>query len=256
MSTVPASRHAWILVLLAIAAAAGVAAMPVLTQDPAYHRFADTRPLVGVPNAWNVLSNAPFLVVGLLGLATCLRRSDQPARAAWIVAFAGIALVSLGSAWYHWAPSAASLVWDRLPMTIGFMGLLTAVLEPSIGTRASRLLLAPAVVVGLASVAFWVWTGDLRPYVWVQFAPLLMIAAVLALDWRRPGAGRLLTALLLYAGAKGLEAGDGAIAGASGGLIAGHALKHLAAAAACLLLVRVAASGTRRDSRAPLTGRA
>ncbi len=246
MSTASASRRVWILALLAVTAAAGVAAMPVLTQDVAYHRFADAQTRLGVPNGWNVLSNAPFLVIGVLGLAACLRRSDQPARPAWIVAFAGIALVSLGSAWYHWSPSTAALVWDRLPMTVGFMGLLVAVLEPTIGARASRLLLAPAVAVGLGSIAFWVWTGDLRPYVWVQFTPLLMIAAVLALDPRRPGAGTLLGALLLYGAAKGLEAGDGTIAAASGGLVAGHALKHLAAAAACLLLVRVAREATAR----------
>jgi hypothetical protein len=99
MSTASASRRAWILALLAVAAAAGVAAMPALTQDPAYHRFADPR---------------------------------------------------------------------------------------------------------------------------------------------RPGAGSLLSALLLYGAAKGLEAADGAIAAGSGGLVGGHALKHLAAAMACLLLVRVA----------------
>jgi hypothetical protein len=71
-----------------------------------------------------------------------------------------------------------------------------------------------------------------------------MIAAVLALGPRRPGAGSLLGALLLYGAAKGLEAGDAAIHAASGGLIAGHALKHLVAAVACLLLVRVARDAT------------
>jgi len=239
MSTASPLRHIWIFVLLAVATAAGVAALPALPQDPAYHQFADARTVLGVPNGWNVLSNAPFLVVGLLGLATCHRRSGHPARVAWVIAFTGIGLVSLGSAWYHRSPSAAALVWDRLPMTIGFMGLLVAVLEPSIGGRASRLLLAPAVAVGLGSVAFWHWTGDLRPYVWVQFTPLLMIVAVLALGPRRPGAVSLLGALLFYGAAKGLEAGDAAIHAASGGLIAGHAVKHLFAALACLLLVRV-----------------
>ena len=244
MSTTHQRRNVWTLGLLAVGAAVGIAALPTITQDPAYHRFADARPLLGVPHAWNVLSNIPFLIVGLLGLASCLHRSDQPARAAWIVAFAGIAVVSLGSAWYHWSPSSAALVWDRVPMTVGFMGLFIAVLEPSIGAGASRRLLAPAVAVGLGSIAFWVWTGDLRPYIWVQFAPLLMIAAVVALEPGRREAGSLLAALLLYGAAKGLEAGDGAIAAASDGVVAGHALKHLAAAAACLLLVRVARVAT------------
>ena len=29
-------------------------------QDPAYHCFADGRPLLGIPNFWNVLTNLPF----------------------------------------------------------------------------------------------------------------------------------------------------------------------------------------------------
>lgn len=229
-------------ILLGLMVAAGVAAwaLPPLPQDPAYHRFADTRPLGGLPNAWNVLSNAPFLAAGLLGLLACWRRRDLPGREAWIVAFSGIALVSLGSAWYHWKPSADALVWDRLPMTVGFMGLLVAVLEPHVGQQASRILLVPAVAAGVGSVGYWQWTGDLRPYVWVQFTPLLLIAAISALDHRTPSARPLLAALVLYGGAKGLEAADAAIFAATNGFVSGHPLKHLAAAAACLALVRVA----------------
>lgn len=238
MPTVPHPRNAWLLGLLAASAAAAIAALPAIAQDPAYHRFADTRPLLGVANGWNVLSNAPFLVVGLLGLWRC-RQTAATGRLPWQVAFAGITLVALGSAWYHHAPTGHALVWDRLPMTIGFMGLLAAVLEPQIGARASQALLGPAVLAGVASVGWWHWTGDLRPYLWVQVAPLLLIAAVIALDRRHPATRPLLAALVLYGGAKGLEAADAAMLAITDGLMAGHALKHLAAAAACLALVRV-----------------
>jgi len=237
MATSP-KRTVWILALLALLAAIGVAALPALTQDQAYHRFADTRPLGGLPNAWNVLSNAPFLAAGLLGLLTCWRRRELPGRAAWIVAFAGIALVSVGSAWYHRTPSAGALVWDRLPMTIGFMGLLVAVLEPLLGARASRLLLAPAVAIGLGSVAVWHWTGDLRPYVWVQFTPLLLIGATLVIGPLAPPHRRaLMAALGLYAIAKVFEMADAPLMAATAGTVSGHTLKHLAAGAACGALV-------------------
>lgn len=249
MSTTPRPHHAWILGSLAAAAAIALALQPAIAQDPAYHRFADTRPVLGIPHGWNVFSNAPFLLVGVIGLWRCRRCPSS--RHAWLVAFAGIALVALGSAWYHHAPSGDSLMWDRVPMTIGFMGLLTAILEPRIGSRAARLFLGPAVVAGVASVGYWQWTGDLRAYVWVQFTPLLLIGAVVALDRHHPSTAPLLAALVLYGAAKGLEAADAAIFAVTGGLTAGHAWKHLAAAAACLALVRVA----ERSGRVPESDR-
>jgi hypothetical protein len=225
---------------LALASMLVVWLLPPIAQSAAYHRFADTRPAFGVPNAWNVLTNVPFLFAGVWGLVWCARRPALPARAAWIVAFAGIALVSIGSAWYHLGPSDASLVWDRLPMTIGFMGLLAAVLARPLGERVGRLLLWPAVAIGIASVVFWDVTGDLRPYVWVQFTPLLLVAAILVVDPPPPAERRALgAAIVLYGLAKVLELLDPQIDAALGGVVSGHALKHLAAAAACAALVGV-----------------
>jgi hypothetical protein len=83
--------------------------------------------------------------------------------------FAGTALTAIGSAYYHLAPGNWPLVWDRLPMTVGFMGLLTAVLAERVGHRIARRLFVPLVVFGAASVAYWYRSegrgaGDLRPY--------------------------------------------------------------------------------------------
>jgi ceramidase len=234
------ARTPGILGFLALASMLVVWLLPPIAQSEAYHGFADTRAAFGVPNAWNVLSNVPFLFAGAWGLAACARRPGLPARAAWIVAFAGIALVAAGSAWYHLAPSNATLVWDRLPMTIGFMGLLAAVLARPLGERTARAMLVPAVAIGIASVVFWDLTGDLRPYVWVQFMPLLLVAAILVVD-PPPGAERraLGAAIVLYGLAKVFELLDPQIYAALGGLAGGHALKHLAAAAACAALVGV-----------------
>jgi Ceramidase len=229
-------------ILLGLIVAAGVGAwsLPPLTQDPAYHAFADGRTLGPVAHAANVLSNLVFLAAGLLGLRDAVRQTALPARPAWIVAFAGIALVSVGSAWYHLAPGDDTLLWDRLPMTIGFMGLLAAVLAVPFGDRVARRALWPAVIIGIGSVIVWWLTGDLRPYVWVQFTPLLLIGATLVLCPLPPPHRRaLLSALVLYGIAKGCEMADAALFAATTGVVSGHTLKHLAAGAACGALVRL-----------------
>lgn len=49
------------------------AVVPPIPQPEAYHRFADRRTLIGgVPNTLNVVSNFPFLIIGIFGLVTSL----------------------------------------------------------------------------------------------------------------------------------------------------------------------------------------
>jgi hypothetical protein len=105
---------------LGLISAAVLAAMSPIVQDQAYHAFADTRRLLGIPNVWNVVSNLPFVAVGAAGVA--LLRKDAAATAL----FVGILLTGFGSSYYHLAPDDGTLFWDRLPMTIGFMALLAA----------------------------------------------------------------------------------------------------------------------------------
>jgi hypothetical protein len=148
--------------------------------------------------------------------------------------FLGVGLVAVGSAYYHWNPNNESLVWDRLPMTIGFMGLFAALLGEYLGNRVAAFLLIPAVALGLATVVYWHFSDDLRPYVWVQFIPLLTILAVLALF--RSGYSHqwlLLVALGWYALAKLTESHDLAIFRSTYDFISGHSLKHLLAGAGC-----------------------
>jgi hypothetical protein len=205
-----------------------------IAQNPAYHSFADTRKVIGIPNFFDVVSNLPFLIIGILGLRFCIRINPGTVRSAWTVLFVGVGFVSVGSAYYHWNPTNESLVWDRLPMTIGFMGLFIALLGEYVSTRLATLLLFPAVLLGLATVLYWHWTDDLRPYLWVQLAPLLTIPVVMVLF--RSGYSHqwlLLMALGWYLLAKVTEWYDLVIFLNTQELVSGHSIKHLLAAASC-----------------------
>ena len=227
-------------VLLAFASISLVALLllPPITQDQSYHQFADRRAWHGIANFLDVASNLAFLIVGLLGLRAVRHHRDDPAAPAWVVLFAGVILVSAGSAWYHLAPDDGSLLWDRLPMTVGFMGLLAALVGEFVAPRASTRLLAPAVLAGMASAIYWHVTGDLRFYAWIQFMPLGVLLLLFVLFEPRYSHGWLFpVALGWYVVAKILEYFDLAVYEATAGAVGGHTLKHLAAAAACYTLV-------------------
>jgi hypothetical protein len=227
-----------------VATAAGAIAWawfaPRISQDPAYHQFADHRTILGIPNALNVLSNLGFAGAGLYGLWLILSGRatfrDQRERWPWLVLFVGVALTCLGSAWYHLDPSNHTLVWDRLPMAVGFMGLLAALVAERIDPRAGLLLLGPLVLAGLSSVLYWHFTeqagvGDLRPYYVVQFYPLIAIPMVLVLfPSTCTGAPAYVVALAAYVAAKVAEKADQGVFQAAG-FVSGHTLKHLLAAA-------------------------
>jgi Ceramidase len=229
---------------LVVAAAVGVMFfLDPIPQDLAYHDFSDKRALFGVPNFWNVASNLPFLLVGAIGLLTAGRLASQDLRLHYLFFCTAVMLVAFGSAYYHLDPSTPTLVWDRLPMTAAFMSLLSAVIADRISWVIGRALLWPLVVIGIASIAWWVRTeavgqGDLRAYALVQFLPMLLLPMMLLL-WRGEGlrARPLWIAFGAYAAAKLAEQFDYGIMAATGGF-SGHSLKHLIAALAAWWIVR------------------
>jgi hypothetical protein len=230
-----ASPYDWRIATLAAILLAPLAYLLLLhdpiPQDPGYHMFADVRTCIGIPNFGNVASSIAFLLVGVAGTWWCWRNRDVPARGAWLVFFAGVALVFFGSAYYHWKPGNDTLVWDRLPMAVAFMGLFAALIGEHAGERLGRALLAPAVIVGAASVAWWHYSDDLRIYVWVQAAPLVAIPLLLALFPGRYTHRRyLLYGAACYALAKIAEHYDRETYALTSLLISGHTLKHLLAA--------------------------
>ena len=218
-------------------------------QDPKYHEFVDRRGFLGIPNFFDVASNLAFLLVGIAGVRFCLKNRLGSARPPWIAFFAGVALVCLGSPYYHWTPRNDTLVWDRLPMTIAFMGLFVALLDESVSDQLGRFLLVPALLLGFSSVVYWHWSDDLRFYYWVQLIPLLTIPVVMLLYRARYShQWLLLVALGWYALAKVSESNDGEVFGLSQGLISGHTVKHLLSALGCLTILVMLQSRKLLDS--------
>ena len=227
-----------------------------MAQDRTYHGLADRRTLLGIPNAMDVLSNLPFLVVGVLGLWRTAGLPSSVSRASWIVFCGGVTLVSAGSAWYHLAPTNSTLLWDRLPIAAAFMGLFSLVVADRVSPRFGQLMLWPAVAAALGAVLWWHFgetrgSGDLRPYVLVQGIPLLLIPLILVLC--RKGvllASYMWCTLAAYGLAKATEGFDHQIFHTTGGLMSGHTIKHLLAALAVLFAIQ-AFTGRRRGNASP-----
>jgi hypothetical protein len=85
----------------------------------------------------------------------------------------------------------------------------------------------------------WRWTDDLRLYAWAQFFPFLALILILRLfPPKYTGTRYWVIAAALYALAKLLEFFDEKIF-SLGSIVSGHTLKHLAAAAASLAILRL-----------------
>lgn len=226
-----------------------------IPQSVNYHAFADTRAMWGVANAGNVLSNAGFLIGGVWAMGFIASRRENlrylvPALALFA---ASLALTALGSGYYHLAPSNERLLWDRLPLALACGSLLAAAYIRTHATHLTLTLPLAASVLGVATVLWWSLTeargvGDLRPYILLQAAPLFMVPLW---QWRARSPAReridFGLAVLLYVLAKMAELGDRAIFEALG-VVSGHTLKHLLAAAASFLIVRSLAAPVPREA--------
>lgn len=207
-----------------------------IIQNEDYHNFSDRETILGIPHFWNAISNLPFLIAGLYGILKFkhLKKINQQ----FIIFFLGITLVSLGSGYYHLCPNSSTLIWDRLPMTVAFTGLMSIMISQFINNSAGEKLLIPLISVGLLSILFWVKYNDLRPYVFVQFYPLIAIPILLIL-FKKPnqntnGYWLLLAAYIL---AKLFETFDYEIHETLH-FISGHSLKHIAAGLGVFLWIK------------------
>jgi hypothetical protein len=254
----------WIFVAFTVLAIAATFSSPPVLQDPAYNHFADHRTFLGIPNFFDVVSNVPLLLVGLVGLTFVLHRTAQTSQAAfvtdhevwsYIALFAGVTLAGFGSAYYHLAPGDNHLVWDRLPMTVIFMSFLAATISERINTRTGLLLLPILLSVGIASIIYWHVTelrgsGDLRVYLDVQYYTTAAIPLIAILFPSRYTRGRIVfTVFAVYVFAKVFELLDSAVY-SLGHVVSGHVIKHIIAALGAYLILYMLQSRRQRKPQA------
>ena len=226
--------------------------LPAMPQSLQYHHFADQRGLLGIHNFLDVVSNLAFLIVGVAGLVIVFtgraRFEFNSERWPYAVFFLGALLTALGSGYYPLAPDHETLFWDRLPMTIAFMGLVSSQIVDRINLRAGLLLLVPMLLLGAASVIYWRATeqagvGNVLPYGILQGYAVVIVLLLAWLSPSRYTRGQdLYWVFGWYVLSKLLETFDAQVLEFLGGTVSGHTLKHLAAAIAgftvCSMLLR------------------
>ncbi|QXZ08976.1 hypothetical protein KUF54_13100 [Comamonas sp. Y33R10-2] len=211
--------------------------LPSMVQPDHYHAFADQRSWMGLHCAGDVLSNLGFVVAGLAGFAALWRAGAHSlsgtARALCALFFAGLLCSGAGSAFYHWAPQNASLLWDRLGMSVAFAGLLGLAVQTRMDDSSARVAAALMLLAAPISALVWAQTGNLLPWVLAQAGGMLIIFALALMAPRRNALPVALGWVIgLYAVAKLLEMSDSVVFEWTGYAVSGHSLKHWVAAVA------------------------
>lgn len=235
-----------LIVTAAVISLIGILIQEPIAQDIKYHLFSDSKIIWQIPNFWNVVSNLPFLIVGILGLykltiAGTLRIIND-IEIAYKLLFVGLILLSIGSAYYHISPDNQSLAWDRLAMALVFMALFSIIISEFISVSIGKVLLFPLIVAGASSVVYWHFSetsgaGDLRYYALVQFFPMLVMPIILTCF--RPQCSKVNAywwLLALFIVSKIFEYFDGEVYNAIG-VISGHSVKHITAALGLYILL-------------------
>ncbi len=252
------SRRAREAVLLnAVTLMAAIACLaPPLAQPPEFHAFADQRSWGPLGYAMDVLSNLPFALWGLAGLAVLfLTRAGTllrgPQRHMAMLFFGGLVVTAGCSAWYHLAPTDASLVVDRQGMSVAFAGLMGLAVATRVSERLGTATGLLSLALGLLSVWVWQTSGNLTPWAVYQFGGMVLILGMLlapALPDTLPVGW--LAVLLVYGAAKLLETGDHLVFDATG-WISGHSLKHIVASFAAWPVIHAILRLASRTPPAP-----
>ncbi|XP_022639414.1 uncharacterized protein LOC106766436 isoform X1 [Vigna radiata var. radiata] len=223
---------------------------PSIPQPQLYHHFADNRNFFGIPNAPNVISNFPFMVIGLIGLVLCHRRSYfnislEGELWGWKCFYAGVTSVAFGSSYYHLHPDDASLLWDRIPfhnfdssilvwlleMTVAFASLLAILIIERIDAKKGTHAIVPLIMIGIIINVYWRFFDDIRLYILAQSAACIAIPLMATLlppmythsPYWLWASGFYLLAMLQ-------ETTDRVIYAFTFHIVSGHTLKHLSAA--------------------------
>ena len=238
------TRRATVTLMLAMALAAmvGLIAWGPVVLVSHMHHFADQRTWRSMPNALNVCSHLPLIPIGLWGLwrVSCLAAAE-PLRGIWFWFFVCQLLATLGGMVYHLAPGDVTFIWDQVPKSAASTLFALAFLAERVDRRLGHAnAIASGLIASLLGGIWWLYTlglsgvGDLRPLMWLEMLPVLLVAAgawtlnghlLTRSDWMR--------SQLSFVLAQALDWGDRWLFVASGQVISGHSLRHLALAACC-----------------------
>jgi len=177
-------KKSYILPAIALLITIGLLVHGPIAQDPSYHHFADNRTYLGISNCLNVITNLPFVVVGILGLSIARKVIEKRLRIICLTIFLGFLFLAFGSGYYHLHPKINSLVFDRIPISIIIMSLFSFIIYDRVHPQKGFLAFIILNMVGVLSVIYWIITeqagkGDLRWYGMVQFFPLIAIPLIL-----------------------------------------------------------------------------
>lgn len=210
--------------------------LPPLSQSQAYHNFIDNHLYFGIPNFHNVTSNIPFLIFALLGLSNYKKHEEK--NLAWLLFLIGVLLVAPGSAYYHYHPNNDTLFWDRLPMTIAFMGIVSYAISEQFNINHKNIFTLALVLFGIITVIFWKISDDLRPYYWVQLSAITILFYLsLAFKGSRLKPKYIFMALVFYLLAKFFELRDELTMNLFS--YSGHSIKHILASFSVLALLKI-----------------
>ncbi|KAK7247377.1 hypothetical protein RIF29_42259 [Crotalaria pallida] len=215
---------------------------PKIPQPQKYHDFADKRELFGIPNMLNVVSNFPFLVIGVIGLMFCqhssyFKLSLQGEVWGWISFYVSVVATAFGSSYYHLSPNHDRLVWDRLPMATAFASLIAILIIERIDAKKGTVSIIPLNMAGILSIIYWRYYDDMRVYGLLQFVSTFAIPLMaILLPPMYTHSEYWLWASGFYPLAMIQETADKVIYACTFHTVSGHTLKHLSAAMVPVLL--------------------
>ncbi|PKA63439.1 hypothetical protein AXF42_Ash005334 [Apostasia shenzhenica] len=211
---------------------------PRIPHSPNHHFFADMRNFLGVPNTLNVLTTYPFLLIGVPGLVlslsgSCFGISLKWEVWGWVLFYAGIATTAFGSAYYHLKPDDDRIIWDRLPMTVSVVSLLSNLVIERVDERVGISSLVSFLMLAFISAAFERAFDDLRLFMIFQFIPCIVIPLLVFLfppKYSHSGYWFWATGFFLLSRFESLA--DMKLYSVNRYIISGHSLEHL-----CLAMV-------------------